>query len=185
MTRASTVTMPLLCAESWDFQMKVQNNCYFNSWLVTRLCFISGAFSLNNGFDKGLRRQSILRINTQCDGSESSILECPSERLRWLQRLFCRHSDDVGVSCQLPNEGDLRLRGGSTPNSGRIEVYANDTWGTVCTDFWSQKDAQVACRRLGFSDSGKLLKTLLLLLLLLLMLLCWFSSRCSSSEVWL
>ena len=46
-------------------------------------------------------------------------------------------------------EGDLRLRGG-TSRSGRIEVYHNRVWGTVCDDEWDINDAHVACRQLGF-----------------------------------
>jgi hypothetical protein len=50
----------------------------------------------------------------------------------------------------------LRLVGArGNPLAGRIEICRNNVWGTVCDDSFGQLDAVVACRQLGYSDSGK------------------------------
>ena len=113
-----------------------------------------------------------------CTGNEARLFDCRSNGIGIHN---CAHSEDAGVVCSrnrklidvksvrlfyfgdnliIPtvvcNHGSVRLRGGSTTNVGRVEICANETWGTVCDDFWGSADAGVICRQLGFSRFSKI-----------------------------
>ena len=50
--------------------------------------------------------------------------------------------------------GMLRLVGGNTPHEGRLEIFYGGRWGTVCDDYWTDEEADVACRALGFPEGS-------------------------------
>ena len=43
----------------------------------------------------------------------------------------------------------IRLVNGSSRYEGRLEIFHNGLWGSVCDDEFSARDAKVVCRDLG------------------------------------
>ena len=52
-------------------------------------------------------------------------------------------------------DGDLRLVEGEGIGEGRVEICFNNTYGSICADFWDEVDAQVVCGQLGFLRNGQ------------------------------
>lgn len=62
---------------------------------------------------------------------------------------------DVGYTCQgQVNESvnHLRLVKGTNSWEGLLEVFYNNTWGTVCRDGWTSTNGEVLCKQLGFQS---------------------------------
>jgi len=51
----------------------------------------------------------------------------------------------------------VRLVGGLSSQVGRLEVYYNGTWGTVCDDGFTGAAARVVCYMLGYGHDGQVI----------------------------
>ena len=48
------------------------------------------------------------------------------------------------------NPNPVQLIDGPSINEGRLQIYYNNEWGTVCDDRWGLDEASVVCKSLGF-----------------------------------
>uniref|UniRef100_H9GRC2 Soluble scavenger receptor cysteine-rich domain-containing protein SSC5D n=1 Tax=Anolis carolinensis TaxID=28377 RepID=H9GRC2_ANOCA len=86
-----------------------------------------------------------------CRGTESSLLQCSASPLG-------RHGCDSGETASVVCSGkfinyEVRLIDGPTPCTGRVEVFHNKAWGTVCDNGWDLEDASVVCQEVGCGEA--------------------------------
>ncbi|XP_039623883.1 scavenger receptor cysteine-rich type 1 protein M130-like [Polypterus senegalus] len=85
---------------------------------------------------------SVWEKKIQCRGSERKIFDCSTVNSA---AGHCTKRNDVGLVC-VP----YRLVSGSDSEcSGRVELYYDRRWGTVCDRYWDLQDASVLCNQIG------------------------------------
>ncbi|XP_069833151.1 lysyl oxidase homolog 3 isoform X2 [Dendropsophus ebraccatus] len=127
------------------------------------------------------RQKPSFRLHSvKCLGTEVHLSLCPFEYYKLNSSAACQDGSPVVVSCTLgpvfaaqiaaqtpikkkkvaqqqQREEIIRLKGGSRPGEGRVEVLKNGQWGTVCDDRWDLQAASVVCRELGFGSAKEAL----------------------------
>uniref|UniRef100_A0A8D2D3D8 Scavenger receptor family member expressed on T cells 1 n=1 Tax=Sciurus vulgaris TaxID=55149 RepID=A0A8D2D3D8_SCIVU len=131
-----------VCDDSWDLQ---------DAHVVCRQLGCGHALSAPGSAHFGAGAGPIWMDELACMGDESALWQCPSRA--WGQH-DCGHKEDAGVFCS--GFTYLRLQNGSQPCAGRLEIFYNGTWGSVCQTL-SSTSLGILCMQLGCGPQGQLL----------------------------
>lgn len=91
-------------------------------------------------------------LRPNCYGDEPLLEKC---KYSWWQNLrddCLSHDNDLGVVCSNATIVNLRLVGGPKPSEGRVEIFYNGEWGTVCGRDADIYVGVVVCRQLGYRE---------------------------------
>ncbi|XP_078088848.1 scavenger receptor cysteine-rich domain-containing protein DMBT1-like [Mustelus asterias] len=124
-----------VCDNSWDINA---------ANVVCRVLNCGTALSAERGASYGKGTGDIWWYNVSCDGKETNLDQCSDNPQ---VGTACTHIQDAGVSCSGPMP--VRLVNGSNTCSGRVEIYSNSAWGTICDSGWDVNAARVVCRVLN------------------------------------
>ncbi len=136
-----------VCDDRWDLR---------DADVVCRqLGFASASEALGGAFF-GPGSGPIWMDDVNCLGAESSLTSCDFAGFG-TNNCPRDHSQDAGVRCssEPTAAGALRLVDGLSPSEGRLEVFHDGEWGTICSNSWDEADANVACRQLGFGRADR------------------------------
>ncbi|XP_028996325.1 deleted in malignant brain tumors 1 protein-like isoform X2 [Betta splendens] len=122
-----------VCDDRWDMQDAV---------VVCRQMNCGNPVAVKDQAHFGTGQDQMWLDDIDCIGNESSLTDCPHGGLG---QHDCDHSEDAGVICS----ENVRLLDGPNLCSGRLEVFHNDTWGRICSNNWSSKEAAMVCKELN------------------------------------
>lgn len=137
-----------VCGDHWD-KLGATVVC-------AQLGFVGNSYAVSAAqFGPGDSSMPIWLDNIFCEGTEDYLSEC--RHSGWGVH-NCHHYEDAGVICQESEfTVPVRLVNGTVSYEGRVEIYLDSHWGTICDIFWSMADASVVCRQLGYPGASDVL----------------------------
>uniref|UniRef100_A0A8B9T3F9 SRCR domain-containing protein n=1 Tax=Anas platyrhynchos TaxID=8839 RepID=A0A8B9T3F9_ANAPL len=130
-----------VCDDAWDLA---------DAAVVCRQLGCGGALEAAGSARFGEGSGQIWLDGVNCSGAEAALWDCPAEA--WGQH-DCRHKEDAGVICS--EFMALRLEN-SDGCSGRLQVFYNGTWGSVCSNSMTTETVSLVCKELGCGNEGEL-----------------------------
>ncbi|XP_067164843.1 scavenger receptor cysteine-rich type 1 protein M130-like [Apteryx mantelli] len=134
-------TWGTVCDNSWDVT---------DATVVCRQLGCGVAMEAPGSAHYGEGSGQIWLDEVNCSGGEAALWDCPAEA--WGQH-DCRHKEDAGVVCS--EFTALRLEK-SDGCSGRLQVFYNGTWGSVCSNSMTRDTMSLVCKELGCGGEGSL-----------------------------
>uniref|UniRef100_A0A8C3CY66 SRCR domain-containing protein n=1 Tax=Cairina moschata TaxID=8855 RepID=A0A8C3CY66_CAIMO len=133
-----------VCDDAWDLA---------DAAIVCHQLGCGGALEAAGSARFGEGSGQIWLDGVNCSGAEAALWDCPAEA--WGQH-NCRHKEDAGVICS--EFMALRLQN-SDGCSGRLQVFYNGIWGSVCSNSMTAETASLVCKQLSCGDRGYLKTT--------------------------
>ncbi|XP_053379862.1 deleted in malignant brain tumors 1 protein-like [Mercenaria mercenaria] len=131
---------------SWNTMCDDSFNNKTASVVCRMLGFERGNISVRNNDYFGKSTGEITHYRLECLGNETDIVNCKHTDIN-----SCNSGSNVGVNCY--SVTPVRLQGGPTTYSGRVEVYMQElsTWMGICDESYgfTVDDARVLCRMIG------------------------------------